>query len=134
MSPMRRVLFVVAFLERVYNAKSMAYGEYSDQVRKGETLTDDESTEIRDEINGWQNTERAVDFFRQAGVFKKSELIDVVGWEKQEAELNLRRLAAFRLVRPTREGFRKTPAFIALLRSLTGDTQLEYREDDDEPF
>lgn len=129
------VAFVVAYLERIYSARSMSYGEYSEQMRKGESLTDDEDAGVRSLIDAWSNKDRALDFFRQAGVFKKSELVDVVGWEDAEAKMVLRGLASFRLIRPTREGFRKTPAFISLLRALTGaDPEVEKLLDDGEPF
>ena len=130
------VRFIVAFLERVYNARSMAYGEFSEQQRKGESLTPDEEAVIRATIEAWPKATEAVDFFRQAGVFKKSELIDVVGWEEVEAKMALRVLASHRLIRPTREGFRKTPAFIAYLRLDPGEEAAIAAIDgeDDEPF
>jgi len=129
------VAFVVAYLERIYAARSMSYGEYSEQMRKGESLTDDEDNGVRSLIDAWSNKDRALDFFRQSGVFKKSELVDVVGWEDAEAKMVLRGLASFRLIRPTREGFRKTPAFISLLRALSGaDPEVEKLLDDSEPF
>jgi len=67
-------------------------------------------------------------------VFKKSELVDVVGWDDMEAKMRLRVLASFRLIRPTREGFRKTPAFISYLRGGGIDPDLEAALGDDEPF
>jgi len=127
--------FVVDFLERVYNARSMSYGEYSDAAAKTESLSDEEEEQIRADIESWENRNQALDFFRQAEVFKKSELIDVVGWEKALVEVYLRRMASFRLVRPTREGFRKTPAFIALLRTITGlDVTDAAVDEEGEPF
>ena len=128
------VTFVVAFLERVYNARSMAYGEYSEQQRKGESLTDDERGDIDRDVEQWSNKDRALEFFRGSGVFKKSELVDVVGWDDMEAKMRLRVLASFRLIRPTREGFRKTPAFISYLRGGGIDPDLEAALGDDEPF
>ncbi len=132
------VRFVVGYLTRVYNAASMSYGEYSEQMSKGETLTEDEDNRVRSTIDAWTNRDRALEFFRQAGVFKRSELIDVVGWETAEATMGLRNLAGFRLIRPTREGFRKTPAFIVLLRELTGKEVSDESDvltvDPDEPF
>ena len=130
----QHVAFVVAYLERIYAARSMSYGEYSDQMRKGESLTDDEDNGVRGTIEGWSNKDRALDFFRQAGVFKKSELVDVVGWEDSESKMVLRGLASYRLIRPTREGFRKTPAFISLLRALSGSDPGTLGLDEDEPF
>jgi hypothetical protein len=41
------VAFVVGFLERVYNGRSMAYGEYSDQQRGQEELDPDSEEAIR---------------------------------------------------------------------------------------
>ena len=128
------VAFVIAYLDRIYAARSMAYTEYSDQMRKGESLDDDESATIRSLVDAWPNRDRALEFFRQAVVFKKSELVDVVGWEDTEAKMGLRTLASYRLIRPTREGFRKTPAFISLLRALTGPLPDAGLFDEGEPF
>lgn len=127
------VRFVIAYLDRIYGARSMAYTEYSDQMRKGESLDDEETAGIRSVIDAWPNRERALDFFRQTVVFKKSELVDVVGWEDSEAKLGLRTLASYRLIRPTREGFRKTPSFISLLRALTAEPVV-IDDEEGEPF
>lgn len=113
------VEFIVAYLDRIYNARAMAYGEYSDQQRRGESVEPDEAREIRDAIAAWERGANAIEFLRQARIFKKSELEDVVGWDSDYVKAQLRFLASHRLIRPTREGFVKTPAFITLLRSLT---------------
>jgi hypothetical protein len=114
--------FAVDFLDRIYNAPSMSYGEYSDQQRKGETLTDEEALRVRAGMVRWTNAAGAMDFFRQARIFKKSDLIDVVGWDEAETKAELRFMAANRLVRPTREGYVKSAAFIALLRQVAGQS------------
>lgn len=114
--------FVVDFLDRVYSAKSLAYGEYSEQRQKGEVLDDDEGFEVRKAMLAWDSARVAVDFLRQATVFRKTELRDVVGWEDDYAKMQLKLLASHRLIRTTREGFVKNPAFIHLLRDMAGTT------------
>lgn len=123
------VSFVVDYLERLYNSSSMSYGEYSEQQRKGEQLSPDERLIVERQVALWDNKEQAVEFFRGSRIFKKSDLQDVVGWEAEKARMELRFLAAHRLIRPTREGFVKTAAFIVLLRQLgvdvVGDDEAE---------
>ena len=123
------VAFVVSFLERVYNSRSMAYGEFSDQQRGAEELDPDSEQAIRRELEGWQNPDNAFAFFRQAGNFKKSELTDVVGWDEIYAKMQLKYLASKRLIRTTRDGYRKNAVFIALLRSMLAGPL----PDDDDP-
>jgi hypothetical protein len=118
------VRFVVDFLTRIYTAPSMAYDEYSDQQRRGEQLGEDESLQVNTELDRWPNREQAIEFFRSARIFKRTDLSDVVGWDPDEAKTQLRYLSAHRLIRPTREGFVKTPAFIVLLRQAGQDVPL----------
>ena len=112
------VTFVVDFLERVYSSPAMAYDEYSASMARGEQLGDEEEQEVRDFIDDWHNREEAVEFFRTAQTFRKVDLTDGVGWDDQYAKLQLRMLQGKRLIRPTRTGYYKAPAFIILLRAI----------------
>lgn len=122
------VAFVVAYLERIYTGRSMSYGEFSDQQRGAEELDPSSEAGIRHELEGWQSTELALNFFRQTGNFKKAELSDVVGWDEHYAKAQLKYLASRRLIRTTRDGYRKNAVFITLLRSMLNGPV----EDDDE--
>ncbi|HEY6058722.1 MAG TPA: toprim domain-containing protein [Candidatus Limnocylindrales bacterium] len=130
------VRFVVDYLDRAYNAPNLAYGEYSDAMRRTESLDGDELARAKETIRGWANDEGAIAFLRAARVFKKNELIDVVGWDDSYAKDQLRFLAANRLITSAREGYRKTPIFISLLRDLNGTTDIEalLSETADAPF
>jgi hypothetical protein len=129
------VEFVVNYLNRIYNSRSMSYGEYSDQMRGGEVLEESEEDDVRREIDLWGSTrDGAIAFFRQARIFKKSDLVDVVGWEDTEAKSKLRFLASRKCIRATREGYVKQPAFIALLRDLAGTALPPELDDDEAPF
>ncbi len=127
----QHVSFVTDFLDRVYNATSMAYGEFSAQQRAQEELSETDEAEIRREIELWSNADQALLFFRQAGIFKKSELTDVIGWDEAYAKLQVKFLAAKRLIRPTREGFRKNAVFIGLLRRMLAEQHIVVDDDDD---
>lgn len=123
------VAFVVAYLDRIYNGRSMSYGEFSDQQRGAEELDPDSEAAIRRELEGWLSPDNAMAFFRQAGNFKKAELIDVVGWDEMYAKAQLKYLASKRLIRTTRDGYRKNAVFISLLRSmLNGDVDEDEAE------
>ncbi len=115
------VAFVVRYLDRVYNAASMSYGEYSDQRRSGEVLTGDEDAAIREQLQGWTNADDALRLFRQMGEFKKSELMDVLGWTPPYAAEQIKYLAAHRMIHTTRNGYRKNAVFIGLLRSMLNE-------------
>jgi 5S rRNA maturation endonuclease (ribonuclease M5) len=116
------VRYVTAFLDRIYTGQAMSYGEYSDQQRKGESLDAGQETTVRQEILRWTNSASAVTFFRASRIFRKSDLTDIVGWDETEAKAQLRYLSGQGLIRHVRDGFVKTPAFIAVLRQVGGAT------------
>ena len=126
------VAFVAQYLDRIYSSPSMAYAEYSEAMRRGEVLEPGEEVGIRRDIANWTDTDDAVTFLRNASKFRKSDLVDVVGWDDGYAKLQLKLLAANRLIRPVRDGYVKSPAFIALLRTL--DAGPVEPEDEDAPF
>jgi hypothetical protein len=129
------VSFVVAYLDRVYSAASMAYDEYSGQAKQGEVLSEDDEARVRGTIEGWTNTSEAQLFFRQARIFKKSELVDTLGWDDPYTKAQLRFLTSNRLIRPTREGHVKTPVYIQLLRSMhTGVKMSDIPSEEEAPF
>lgn len=129
------VSFVVAFLERVYRARGMAYDEYSESMIRGESLEAGDEQDVRTEVGNWSNTDDALAFMRTATIFRKADLVDGVGWSDDEAKARLRYLQGKRLIRQTRTGFVKSPAFISLLRSLSADQiEDEILEDPDAPF
>lgn len=129
------VAFVAEYLDRIYGAPSMAYAEYSEAMRRGESLGIDEESAIRRSVADWAQHDEAVAFLRNTAKFRKSDLIDVVGWDDIYAKLQLKMLAANRLIKPVRDGYIKAPSFILLLRTLNeapGGTSLA--EGTDEPF
>jgi len=129
------VAFVVAYLDRIYSAPSMAYDEFSGQAKQGETLTESEEARIRSDIEAWMNSGEAQLFFRQAKTFKKSELVDTVGWDDPYTKAQLRFLASNRLTHQVREGYVKTPVFIKLLRSMvTGVRLSDIPTEEEAPF
>lgn len=132
---LEHVEFVESFLRRAYSARGMAYDEYSEAMRRGESLAPSDVSDVRDEIGKWSNQGDAIDFLRTATSFKKSDLIDGVGWDDSEAKARLRYLQSKRLIRQSRTGFIKAPAFIALLRELSGEVLEDAAIDDPEaPF
>lgn len=123
------VAFVVAFLDRIYSARAMAYDEYSQSMMKGETLNSDEIDEVTIEIRGWTNSDDAISFLRTASIFRKTDLTDGLDWTDSYTRERLKFLTGHRLIRTTRNGYFKTPAFIVLLRSLSnGEDQIPDRE------
>jgi hypothetical protein len=114
------VEFIAAYLHRIYNSRGMAYGEYSGQMKSGESLSPDERLRIRTELLALPNHTSALDFFRQAKVFRKTELEEQLGWSSEECKATLKLLTTSRLIRSTRDGYVKQPVFIELLREIAG--------------
>lgn len=129
------VAFVADFLERIYSSAAMAYDEYSDAMRKGEVLDDDDDELVRRSINAWENRDDAIAFLRSVRTFKRQELIDGVGWDQEYAKAQIKMLTANRLIRTVRDGYVKAPAFISLLRSLAGaKIAVPVEPGEDDPF
>lgn len=128
------VAFVAEYLDRIYAAPSMAYLEYSEAMKRGEALDPDEEAVIRQSIADWAQYDEAIAFLRNTAKFRKSDLIDVVGWDDAYAKLQLKMLAAQRLIKPMRDGYVKAPAFIGLLRTLNGTVAERLSDDEDAPF
>jgi hypothetical protein len=118
------VRFVLDYLERVYNSPAMSYGEYSSQEQRHETLTSGEMDSARSTIEAWSNAPEALAFFRQTRIFTRADLENGIGWAEDYAKGQLRFLTGARLISRTREGYRKTPAFITLLRGLSINSTL----------
>ena len=98
-------------------------------------LSEEVEARVRVEIEGWTHSDEAQSFFRQARIFKKSELVDVVGWDEPYAKAQLRFLTSNRLILSTRDGQRKTPVFISLLRAMhTGVRLADVPTEDEAPF
>jgi hypothetical protein len=128
------VAFVADYLDRIYSSPSMAYAEYSEAMARGESLEPAEEAAVRRDMASWANQDEAVTFLRNASKFRKSDLVDVVGWDDTYAKLQLKMLAANRLIRPVRDGYAKSPAFIAILRTQNGSPEGLPLDDEDAPF
>ena len=115
------VNFIVGYLERVYNSPAMSYGEYSDAHRGAETLPPDAVAAIESEIRLWPNASSAIAFLRSTIRFKRSELVEGIGWEDAVARQQIAFLTRHRLIRSVRDGYVKQPAFITLLRSIAAE-------------
>lgn len=115
------VAFVSSYLQRIYEAASMSYGEYSRQQQAGERLDPEERTLAMRFLMDLPNAEAALDFLRQAKVFRATEVEDVVGWDTEERKDAIKKMAKHRLIRSTRDGYVKQPVFIELLRSMRTD-------------
>lgn len=134
------VAFVVDYLERIYNSPAMSYGEYSDAHRGAESLPEDVLQAVEGEVRLWQNASSAIAFFRSTIKFKRTELVEGIGWEDAYARQQIAFLTRHRLIRSVRDGYVKQPAFITLLRAIAAeglppaslDEMLE--KPDDAPF
>jgi len=108
------VAFVASYLDTIYSSRALAYDEYSDQMKAGETFTDDVRIELKRQMLEWPT--EMVEFLRQAKVFRKTEMEEVVGLDSSATKDYIKYMTANRLIRTTRDGYIKTPAFIGLLR------------------
>lgn len=112
------VEYVRAFLDRIFDARGLSYLEYSKQQRLGETLDPEDREEVLAEIRQLENMREALDFFRQAKVFRKTECEEVIGWSSETTKHALKMFSKYRCIRTTRDGYIKQPVFIELLRDI----------------
>jgi hypothetical protein len=119
------VAFVVDYLERVYDSPAMSYGEYSAGMKSAEELPAATVAAVQKDILEWPHSEEAVAFLRTSTRFRKSDLVDAIGWDDAFARLQLQMMTRYRLVKSVRDGYVKQPAFIDLLRKVAGERRLE---------
>ncbi|RLB44779.1 MAG: hypothetical protein DRH30_00555 [Deltaproteobacteria bacterium] len=115
------VEFVRSYLDRIYDSRGLSYLEYSKQQRLGESLEPGDRTAVLDEIRQLESMREALDFFRQAKVFRKTECEEVIGWSSETTKHALKMLSKYRCIRTTRDGYIKQPVFIELLRDIAAN-------------
>jgi hypothetical protein len=114
------VAFVVDFLNRQYRKPSMAYDEFSRIADSGERVAEREKIEMVRQFKTlprWQALARELSECR---AFRKGELVDAVGYDREESRLVFPVLRRMRAIRSTPVGFVKAPFFIELLREING--------------
>lgn len=115
------VEFVVDYLNRVYNSPAMSYGEYSASMKGAEQLEPAALEAVEAEIRTWQNASSAIAFLRSTIRFKRSELVEGIGWEDAYARTQIAFMTRHRLIRSVRDGYVKQPALITLLRAIASE-------------
>jgi hypothetical protein len=120
------VAYISQMLERVYSSTVFGYRDYSNAVQSTNVLLDDKA--IRARI---LQTPFPADFIEQVLNTNEIELRDICdwcGWEKGDGLVLLSFLVRKHALRRERNGYRKAPPFIELLKSLQGSTDLKAAE------
>lgn len=118
------VQVVEEFLDRIYSSKALGYKEYS-ATQKGE-LKMDEPEAVIERIKHVPNAKETVKGLIEAATIRLEDVINLTEWPLEGASEFigfLNRKGCLR--RQIRGGYRKTSAFIALLKDLDRNGKLE---------
>lgn len=124
------VTIVVEFLYRIYSSKALGYLDYS-IAQRGESTIIDEGT-IKAVIRGLPNGDTCVQAILEAELIVEQDLMNYTEWPIEQCSNTIGILARNNcLKRSKRGGYRKTSAFIEILKVLQLDGTLNkhtYRE------
>jgi len=112
----RHVDFVNEYLERCYSKPSMAYDQYSASIKKSEEIGEDEVKTLEKSFYKFPNWTNLRDIFLEYQIFRKTELMEQLGYGAEDTRELFKWLGKNRLVKSTTAGYVKSPGFTAFLK------------------
>lgn len=117
------VAFVYEFLRTQYNKQTMGYDRFSTMADAGEKIDDMAKASIVASFKNlpkWQDLASAL---MESGRFRKGDIVDSVGYDREEARQVIPALKRMRAIRNTTNGFVKAPFFIELLKQIQDEAE-----------
>lgn len=115
------VEYVTDFVQVVYDNQNARLDVYSAKSREESELTEEEAEEITKELQDLDFGENVnvsdeiIELFRKNDILKPTEIIDMLGFERNQVNARLAILTRHSMIKRTREGLRKLPKFIEYL-------------------
>lgn len=120
----QHVGFIVRYLNEQYAKPTMAYREYSDIADAGERLDQMELGEFVARFKQIPSWEDVVRVWSRNRILRKTEMIDMVGWAREDARVWFRVMSTeLGCIKSTPNGFVKQPFFIQILRDLLDEVR-----------
>lgn len=112
------VEYICNFLDKIFSKSSMEYDIYSMSVKKKIELTPEDKEKLFKDFQGFMEWENLRDILLEYQRFRKSELIDQIGYDSDESKRLFKWLGVNRLVKSMSVGYVKSPAFTEFLKSI----------------
>jgi hypothetical protein len=113
--------YVTDFISVIYDNKNARLDTYSAKSREESELTEEERKEVTkalEDIDFGDNatvSNEVIELFRRNDILKPAEIIDMLGFERNQVNQRLAILTKHSMIKRTREGLRKLPKFIEFL-------------------
>lgn len=121
------VVWVAEFLRRTYSTRAMGYKEYTETVKTINELKD--ADQIKKNFMAMPFPHEAIQSFIRADRIDVQDIQDWTSWDRPEAMHLLSLLVRKHAVKRDYKGYRKTSAFISLLRSMADSKGIPERPD-----
>jgi len=108
------VHFARQYLEEIYSKPSLDYSGYSRQEKESEEASQQATADVKTFCQSFPDV---ADIFMRQSYIKTQDLEEQLAIEKNTAKEHIHLLSRSRMIERTQYGYRKSPGFIALLRS-----------------
>lgn len=112
---------VVDFITIIYDDNNCRLDIYSAKSKEESELTEEERAEVQkalEDLDFGDNatvSQEIIELFRKNDILKPNEIIDMLGFERNQVNSRLAILTKHSMIKRTREGLRKLPKFIEYL-------------------
>lgn len=125
----------IAFLDACYKKGSMGYDVFSAAAGRTEKIAPEKAEKLKGQFVGFDNWRVLREVILSSHLFRKADLTDQIGYDKDDARILFKWLGSNSLVSSTSVGFRKQPAFTKLLKEINPDKppkslKLDEKEDE----
>jgi len=110
------VEYAVKFVERVYDHRAMQYDVYARNKQTRMFMSPENAKKLRYELEKLENPRHLVGIFLTSNYFRKGELADLTGYDKNEIGDLLKLLSKSYCIEATTGGYRKNPMFTEFLK------------------
>jgi hypothetical protein len=107
-----------AFMEECYDKPSMGYDAFSALSKKTHALPEGKAERLAAQFVSFENWKTLKEVLLNAHRFRKQDLQDQIGYERDDARVLFRWLGTNGLVSSTPAGFMKQPTLTALLKGI----------------
>ncbi len=129
----QHVEYAVKFLQKCYDKSSMGYDMYS-LTQADAVIPDGKYDTLKKEFINMASWEDLKMLMLEYQIFRKQDLMDQIGYLKDEATILFKWMGKNRLVKSTPNGYVKSPAFTAFLKRLNDDKSIEGIKEREEKF
>jgi hypothetical protein len=112
------VEYAVKFMNSCYDHRAMQYNVYAKLAQEKMFISEKEKVKLKRMFMEFDNFQHLKSIFLTGTYFRKGELTDLMGWNKEEMARLLKMLSLKDLIHATTGGYRKAPMFTQFLKEF----------------